>query len=93
MTSAASDGGTVAHRVLPRPEAPSARQAALIDREEAHTAHNYHPLPVVVAEGDGAWVTDVDGRRYLDCLAAYSAVNFGHSHPVLLDAADRKSVV
>lgn len=87
MTSAASDGGTVAHRVLPRPEAPSARQAALIDREEAHTAHNYHPLPVVVAEGDGAWVTDVDGRRYLDCLAAYSAVNFGHSHPVLLDAA------
>ena len=39
------------------------------------------------AEGDGAWVTDVDGRRYLDCLAAYSAVNFGHGHPVLVDAA------
>jgi ornithine--oxo-acid transaminase len=55
--------------------------------EEAHLAHNYHPLPVVVAEADGAWVTDVDGNRYLDCLAAYSAVNFGHGNPVLLEAA------
>lgn len=63
------------------------RQAAAIELEEEHAAHNYHPLPVVVASGDGAWVTDVDGRRYLDCLAAYSAVNFGHSNPVLLDAA------
>jgi ornithine--oxo-acid transaminase len=67
--------------------APSQRQAEAIEREEAHAAHNYHPLPVVVAQGEGAWVTDVDGRRYLDCLAAYSAVNFGHSNPVLLDAA------
>ncbi|MDQ1582186.1 MAG: ornithine--oxo-acid transaminase, partial [Microbacteriaceae bacterium] len=50
-------------------------------------AHNYHPLPVVVAAGVGAWVTDIDGRRYLDCLAAYSAINFGHSNPMLLDAA------
>jgi ornithine--oxo-acid transaminase len=63
------------------------RQFAAIELEEEHAAHNYHPLPVVVASGDGAWVTDVDGRRYLDCLAAYSAVNFGHSNPVLLDAA------
>ncbi len=55
--------------------------------EEAHAAHNYHPLPVVVASGEGAWVTDVEGRRYLDCLAAYSAVNFGHGHPQLLAAA------
>ncbi|MGG7507266.1 ornithine--oxo-acid transaminase [Plantibacter sp. YIM 135249] len=55
--------------------------------EDEHAAHNYHPLPVVVASGEGAWVTDVDGRRYLDCLAAYSAVNFGHSNEVLLDAA------
>jgi ornithine--oxo-acid transaminase len=55
--------------------------------EDEHAAHNYHPLPVVVASGSGAWVTDVDGKRYLDCLAAYSAVNFGHSNPVLLDAA------
>jgi ornithine--oxo-acid transaminase len=52
-----------------------------------HTAHNYHPLPVVVAEAEGAWVTDVDGRRYLDALAGYSALNFGHRHPALLDAA------
>lgn len=60
---------------------------AVIGLEHDHAAHNYHPLPVVVASGDGAWVTDVDGKRYLDCLAAYSAVNFGHSNPVLLDAA------
>ncbi|HSP74630.1 MAG TPA: ornithine--oxo-acid transaminase [Cryobacterium sp.] len=62
-------------------------QAGYIALEDEHAAHNYHPLPVVVASGDGAWVTDVDGRRYLDCLAAYSAVNFGHSNPLLLDAA------
>jgi ornithine--oxo-acid transaminase len=54
---------------------------------EAHTAHNYHPLPVVVAEAEGAWVTDVDGRRYLDFLAGYSALNFGHRHPGLIAAA------
>jgi ornithine--oxo-acid transaminase len=51
------------------------------------TAHNYHPLPVVIAEGSGAWVTDIDGRRYLDCLAGYSALNFGHRQPVLVAAA------
>jgi len=61
--------------------------AAAIELEDDHVAHNYHPLPVVVASGDGAWVTDVNGRRYLDCLAAYSAVNFGHGHPVLIAAA------
>ncbi|KQX05797.1 ornithine--oxo-acid aminotransferase [Leifsonia sp. Root1293] len=65
----------------------SEKTSTLIAEEEAHAAHNYHPLPVVVASGDGAWVTDVDGKRYLDCLAAYSAVNFGHSNPALLDAA------
>jgi ornithine--oxo-acid transaminase len=54
---------------------------------ERWTAHNYHPLPVVIAEGEGAWVTDVDGRRYLDCLAGYSALNFGHRHPALITAA------
>ena len=54
---------------------------------ERRGAHNYHPLPVVVASGEGAWVTDVDGRRYLDCLAAYSALNLGHSHPRLIAAA------
>jgi ornithine--oxo-acid transaminase len=54
---------------------------------ERYTAHNYHPLPVVIAEGNGAWVTDVDGRRYLDFLAGYSALNFGHRHPGLIAAA------
>ena len=44
-------------------------------------ASNYHPLPVVISHAEGAWVTDVDGRRYLDCLAGYSALNFGHRHP------------
>ncbi|MBD8728360.1 ornithine--oxo-acid transaminase [Frigoribacterium sp. CFBP 13707] len=60
---------------------------AAIAVEDAALAHNYHPLPVVVATAEGAWVTDVDGRRYLDCLAAYSAVNFGHGHPTLVAAA------
>src|SRR3954469_20390944 len=53
----------------------------------SHVAPNYHPLDVVVSEASGAWVTDVDGRRYLDCLSAYSALNFGHGHPALIDAA------
>ncbi|TKJ16582.1 ornithine--oxo-acid transaminase [Blastococcus sp. CCUG 61487] len=57
---------------------------------ESVTAHNYHPLPIVVAEAAGCWVTDVEGRRYLDCLAGYSALNFGHRHPALLDAARRQ---
>lgn len=78
---------TVAHRIHPPSPAPTDRQAQAIALEDEHAAHNYHPLPVVVAEGVGAWVTDIDGRRYLDCLAAYSAVNFGHSNPLLLDAA------
>ena len=60
---------------------------AVILAENEHIAHNYHPLPVVVATAEGAWVTDVDGRRYLDCLAAYSALNFGHGHPALISAA------
>ncbi|WP_406507164.1 ornithine--oxo-acid transaminase [Streptomyces sp. NBC_00212] len=54
---------------------------------EAHSAHNYHPLPVVVASAEGAWMTDVEGRRYLDMLAGYSALNFGHGNRRLIDAA------
>ncbi|MFD6415114.1 ornithine--oxo-acid transaminase [Streptomyces sp. NPDC060194] len=54
---------------------------------EAHSAHNYHPLPVVVASAEGAWMTDVEGRRYLDLLAGYSALNFGHRNRRLIDAA------
>lgn len=57
---------------------------------EEHSAHNYHPLPIVIAEADGAWVTDVEGNRYLDMLAAYSAVNFGHRNPRLTEAAKRQ---
>ena len=59
----------------------------LLDLEDRHGAHNYHPLPVVIATAEGAWVHDADGRRYLDALAAYSAVNFGHGHPDLIAAA------
>ncbi|MCK5688121.1 ornithine--oxo-acid transaminase [Myxococcota bacterium] len=58
-----------------------------IDMVEEFSAHNYHPLPVVIAEADGVWVTDVEGNKYLDMLAAYSAVNFGHSHRDLIDTA------
>lgn len=58
--------------------------------EESRGAHNYHPLPVVISEGEGAWVTDVAGRRYLDFLSAYSALNFGHRHPALVAAAHRQ---
>jgi len=54
---------------------------------ERHAAHNYSPLPVVAASAEGAWITDVDGRRYLDCLAAYSAVNFGHRNPEITATA------
>lgn len=68
-----------------------ARQAATsaehIAQTEQHAAHNYHPLPVVLADGEGSWVTDVEGRRYLDCLAGYSALNFGHRPPRLVRRA------
>jgi ornithine--oxo-acid transaminase len=58
-----------------------------IELVERYSAHNYHPLPVVVAEAEGVWVTDVEGKRYLDMLAAYSALNFGHRHPDLIRVA------
>lgn len=60
--------------------------AAAIAREEELGAHNYRPLDVVVERAEGVWVYDVDGKRYLDCLAAYSAVNPGHCHPKILKA-------
>ena len=65
----------------------SAQVAAAIELVEAHSARNYAPLPVVIAEGDGAWVRDIDGRRYLDLLAAYGALSFGHRHPELTAVA------
>ncbi len=58
----------------------------LIALEEQYGAHNYHPLDVVIARAEGAWVEDVSGRRYLDFLAAYSAVNQGHCHPAIRQA-------
>ncbi|NLU69907.1 ornithine--oxo-acid transaminase [Streptomyces sp. HNM0574] len=72
--------------------APSASRSsqALIRAEEPVLAHNYHPLPVVVARAEGVWLEDVEGRRYIDMLAGYSALNFGHRHPVLTEAAHRQ---
>ncbi|GAB2969043.1 ornithine--oxo-acid transaminase [Nocardioides montaniterrae] len=74
------------HTATARPDlqASSAEHIALT---EMYAAHNYHPLPVVISEGEGAWVSDVEGNRYLDCLAGYSALNFGHAHPRLVQRA------
>ena len=57
-----------------------------INMEEQYGAHNYHPLDVVIEKAEGVWVYDVDGKKYLDCLSAYSAVNQGHVHPEILKA-------
>ncbi|GIH98512.1 ornithine--oxo-acid transaminase [Planobispora takensis] len=61
--------------------------AELIELSERRSAHNYHPLPVVIREAEGAWVTDVEGRRYLDCLSGYSSLNFGHGNAKIIEAA------
>src|SRR5688572_7457669 len=66
---------------------PMSDAPELIELSERMSAHNYHPRPVVIREGSGAWVTDVTGRRYLDCLAGYSALNFGHGNERILRAA------
>lgn len=57
-----------------------------IKEAERYSAHNYHPLPVVLSKGEGVWVWDVEGKKYLDCLGAYSAVNQGHRHPKIINA-------
>ena len=64
-------------------DAPN-RTQDLVDLENEFGAHNYNPLDVVLERAEGVWVYDVEGRRYLDCLAAYSAVNQGHCHPEIL---------
>jgi len=64
----------------------ASKAQAFIALEEQYGAHNYHPLDVVIERGEGVWVYDVDGRKYLDCLAAYSAVNQGHCHPRIMQA-------
>ncbi|OMB94372.1 ornithine--oxo-acid transaminase [Mycobacterium sp. NS-7484] len=66
---------------------PATTTASAIELDNRHVAHNYSPLPVVAVEAEGAWITDVTGRRYLDCLAAYSAVNFGHRNAEIMAAA------
>ena len=71
-------------------ETMTSSTSELMELTREHSAHNYHPLPVVIAEGEGVWVTDVEGRRYLDMLAAYSALNFGHRHPRLIAAAQHQ---
>ena len=68
---------------IPRPGLASAEHIAMAAR---HVPHNYSPLPVVAASAQGAWITDVAGARYLDCLAGYSALNFGHRNPQILAA-------
>jgi ornithine--oxo-acid transaminase len=65
----------------------TAGSAIAIEAEHRRGAHNYHPLPVVLSHGEGVWVHDVEGRRYFDALSAYSALNFGHRHPRLVQAA------
>ncbi len=60
---------------------------AEVDR---YSAHNYHPLPIVLERGEGEWVWDVEGKKYFDCLSAYSAVNQGHRHPAITEAAKRQ---
>ncbi len=60
---------------------------AEVDR---YSAHNYHPLPIILSRGEGAWVWDIEGKKYLDCLAAYSAVNQGHRHPAIVQAAKQQ---
>lgn len=63
------------------------RTESAITLSDRYAAHNYSPVPVVAASAEGVWITDLDGRRYLDCLAAYSAVNFGHRNPEITATA------
>ncbi len=70
------------------PAAPAARD--YLDEAERYSARNYHPLPVVLDRGEGVWVWDVEGNRYLDMLSAYSALNQGHRHPAIVAAAERQ---
>ncbi len=70
-----------------RSEATRESTEAAIAIDDRYAAHNYSPLPVVAASAEGAWITDIEGRRFLDCLAAYSAVNFGHRNPEIIATA------
>ncbi|KKM88592.1 hypothetical protein LCGC14_1257240, partial [marine sediment metagenome] len=65
----------------------------LIEMDLKYCAHNYHPIPVVISKAEGVWVYDPEGKKYLDCLSAYSSQNTGHCHPeiiaVLKEQADK----
>ena len=63
----------------------------IIDLELKYGAHNYHPLPVVLEKGRGVFVWDVEGKKYYDCLSAYSAVNQGHCHPAIIAALNKQA--
>src|SRR5262245_8121837 len=63
------------------------RSDAFLSEVKQYSANNYKPLPVVLERGEGAWVWDVEGKKYLDCLSCYSAVNQGHRHPKIVAAA------
>ena len=84
--SASHSTSTSASSADPELAGLSSRQKQLIALENDYGAHNYHPLPVVLASGSGVHVTDVDGKQYLDFLSAYSAVNQGHCHPRIVAA-------
>ncbi len=65
---------------------PMSNQQQIIDQTNRRSAHNYNPLPLVLEKGEGIWVWDTNGNKYLDCLSAYSAVNQGHCHPKIIEA-------
>lgn len=71
----------------------SSKSQFFIDREDKYGAHNYHPLPVVLEKGEGVYLWDVDGKRYLDFLSAYSAVNQGHCHPRIIGALKKQAEI
>src|SRR6187455_663737 len=62
------------------------RSAYFLELEEKYGAHNYHPIPVVLAKGEGVFLWDIEGKRYYDFLSGYSAVNQGHCHPKIISA-------
>jgi len=71
-------------------QATASKTDAFLAEVDQYSAHNYHPLPVVIERGEGVWVWDVDGNRYLDMLSAYSALNQGHRHPAIVEAAHKQ---
>ena len=87
MTTLTRTGKKPGQAPFATPAATAGRSAAdYVRRERAYGARNYDPLPAVISQGEGSWLTDVEGRRYLDLMSAYSAVSFGHGHPRIVAA-------